>query len=62
MNEESQNQMFEFFNKNGIKNFVGVSDSTIKYFINKRLKTNKIISTRIVYTEVKIKNRFMESL
>jgi len=43
MNEDSQRAVFEFLNKNGIKNFVGVPDSTMKHFINQGLKKNKII-------------------
>lgn len=43
MNEDSQRKVFEFLNKNGIKNFVGVPDSTMKHFINQGLKKNKII-------------------
>jgi len=39
--------MFDFLRKNQIENFVGVPDSTIKYFIDQGLKKKKIlISTR----------------
>ena len=43
MNENSQRLMFEFFNKNGIENFVGLPDSTIKHFIDQGIKKKKII-------------------
>jgi len=39
--------MFEFLLKNNIENFVGVPDSTIKYFIDQGMKKKKIlIATR----------------
>ncbi len=39
--------MFDFLVKNQIKNFIGVPDSTLKYFIDQGLKKRKIlISTR----------------
>lgn len=39
--------MFNFFTKNGIENFIGVPDSTIKYFIAEGIKRRKIlIATR----------------
>lgn len=39
--------MFDFLRKNQIENFIGVPDSTIKYFIDQGLKKKKIlISTR----------------
>ena len=39
--------MFNFLNQNGIENFIGVPDSTMKYFIDEGLKKNKIlIATR----------------
>ena len=43
MNKESQEKMFDHLNKIGITNFVGVPDSTMKYFIDEGLKKNKII-------------------
>ena len=43
MNEDSQKLMFEFFCKHGIKNFVGVPDSTMKHFIKYGIKKKKII-------------------
>ena len=47
MNEESQRNLFNLFLKKGIKNFVGVPDSTMKYFIDEGLKKKKIlIATR----------------
>ena len=39
--------MFNFLSNNGIENFVGVPDSTLKHFIEQGLKKNKIlIATR----------------
>lgn len=43
MKKESQNNMFDFFDKNGIENFIGVPDSTMKHFINQGIEKNKII-------------------
>ena len=43
MNEISQRKVFRYFLKKGIKNFVGVPDSTLKYFIDEAIKTKKII-------------------
>jgi len=42
-----QENIFKFLLKNGIKNFIGVPDSTMKHFISYGIKKNKIIiSTR----------------
>lgn len=39
--------MFDYFQSLGIENFVGVPDSTLKYFLDQGLKKNKIlIATR----------------
>lgn len=47
MKEKSQRQMCDFLKKNGIDNFIGVPDSTMKYFINQAMKKNSLlISTR----------------
>ena len=47
MKESYQNKMFDYLNKMGIENFVGVPDSTMKQFIAHGLKKKKIlISTR----------------
>ena len=45
MKEEIQRKLFNILLKKGKKNFVGVPDSTIKYFINEGLKKKKIIIT-----------------
>ena len=37
--------MFDFFSNNGIENFIGVPDSTLKHFIEQGLKKNKILIT-----------------
>ena len=47
MKEIHQRKMFDYLLKNKIFNFVGVPDSTLKYFIDQGLKRNKIlIATR----------------
>ena len=47
MNEESQRKFFNLLVKNGIENFIGVPDSTMKHFIDEGLKKGKIlIATR----------------
>ena len=47
MNEKIQRKVFQYFYKNKIENFVGVPDSTIKYFIDEGLRYKKIlIATR----------------
>ena len=45
MNEKIQRQIFNILTKKGIKNFVGVPDSTMKYFIDEGLKKEKILIT-----------------
>jgi len=43
MNEKIQRKIFQYFKKNKIKNFVGVPDSTLKYFIDEGLKSKNIL-------------------
>ena len=43
MNEKLQKEIFNFFIKNKIENFVGVPDSTLKHFISEGLKHKKIL-------------------
>ena len=45
MKEESQRRFFNVLLKKGIKNFVGVPDSTMKYFIDEGIKKKKILIT-----------------
>ncbi len=45
MKELTQKQIFDFLFNNGIENFIGVPDSTMKHFIDQGLKKNKIIIT-----------------
>ena len=45
MKELTQNQVFDYLFNNGIENFIGVPDSTMKYFIEQGLKKNKILIT-----------------
>ena len=47
MKEEIQRDIFKILVRKGIENFVGVPDSTMKYFIDEGLKKKKIlIATR----------------
>ena len=47
MKEAVQRKLFDYLVKNKIENFVGVPDSTMKYFIDQGLKKKKIlIATR----------------
>ena len=43
MDEKTQRKIFQYFKKNKIENFVGVPDSTLKYFIDEGLKSKKIL-------------------
>ncbi len=45
MNEKTQREIFHYLKKKKIKNFVGVPDSTLKYFIDEGLKNENIIIT-----------------
>ena len=45
MNEKIQRQIFNILEKKGIKNFIGVPDSTMKHFIDEGLKKEKILIT-----------------
>tara|TARA_Y100000310_G_scaffold178116_1_gene178097 strand:- start:86 stop:574 length:489 start_codon:yes stop_codon:yes gene_type:complete len=40
-----QKKVFNYLLKNGVKNFIGVPDSTMKHFINEGFKKNKILIT-----------------
>ena len=40
-----QKKVFNYLLKNGVKNFIGVPDSTMKHFIDEGLKKNKILIT-----------------
>ena len=43
MKESYQNEMFDYLDKMGIENFVGVPDSTLKKFIQQGINKKKII-------------------
>lgn len=43
MKEESQRKFFDYLTKNGMQNFVGVPDSTLKHFVAQGLKKKCII-------------------
>jgi sulfopyruvate decarboxylase TPP-binding subunit len=41
----TQKKIFDYLVKNKIQNFIGVPDSTLKYFIEQGIKKNKILIT-----------------
>ena len=45
MNEKIQRKIFNNLLNNGLENFIGVPDSTLKYFIDEGIKKKKIIIT-----------------
>ena len=45
MNENAQRSIFHYLKKKKIENFLGVPDSTLKYFINECQKNNNLIIT-----------------
>ena len=45
MKETYQREIFDYLIKNKIENFVGVPDSTMKYFIDQGLKCKKVLIT-----------------
>ena len=45
MNEKIQRKLFGYLQKNGVNNFIGVPDSTMKFFIDEGLRNKKIIIT-----------------
>jgi len=45
LNEIVQKKVFNYLLKNKIQNFIGVPDSTMKYFIEQGFKKNKILIT-----------------
>ena len=45
MKELTQRQIFDYLLNQGIENFIGVPDSTMKYFIKQGFKKNKILIT-----------------
>jgi len=45
MNEKIQRKLFGYLQKKGVDNFIGVPDSTMKFFIDEGLRNKKIIIT-----------------
>lgn len=43
MKADTQEKIFSFFQKNKINNFIGVPDSTLKYFIRYGLQRKKVV-------------------
>ena len=43
MKEVTQRKIFQYFLKNNVENFIGVPDSTLKYFIDEGIKKKNII-------------------
>ena len=73
MNEKIQRQIFNILNKKGIKKFLEIPDSTMKYFIDEglekrpisvllKIEKSSVRSIRLDITLQNIKTRFMKSL
>ncbi len=45
MNEQTQRRIYHYLKKKNIENFIGVPDSTLKYFIDECQKNNNVIIT-----------------
>jgi sulfopyruvate decarboxylase subunit alpha len=45
LNEKTQRELFHYLRKKKIENFIGVPDSTLKYFIDECIKNKNIIIT-----------------
>lgn len=45
MRESIQREIFNYFLRKGVENFVGVPDSTMKYFVDQGLKKKRVIIT-----------------
>ena len=45
MDKKDQTELFNFLLNNGVENFLGVPDSTMKHFINQGLEKKKILIT-----------------
>ena len=45
MNEIHQRRIFDYLVQNKIENFIGVPDSTMKYFIDQGFKRKKVLIT-----------------
>ena len=45
MNEKIQRRLFHYLRKRKVENFVGVPDSTLKYFIDECIKQQNILIT-----------------
>ena len=43
MKEYTQREIFNYFVKKGVENFIGVPDSTMKYFVDQGLKKKRVI-------------------
>lgn len=43
MKESTQREIFNYLTKKGVKNFIGVPDSTMKYFVDQGLKKKQVI-------------------
>jgi hypothetical protein len=70
LNEKIQREVFQHLKKKKIENCIGVTDSTLKHFIDEYQKNNNIIITTGggevtgIVTEVpkRIRNRVMNSI
>jgi len=43
LKEYTQREIFNYFVKKGVENFIGVPDSTMKYFVDQGLKKKRVI-------------------
>jgi len=43
LKEKTQRELFNYFQKNNVENFIGIPDSTMKFFIKQGLKKKKIL-------------------
>ena len=62
MKKLNQERMFNFLANNGIKNFIGVPDSTLKHFIEQGLKKKKILIATREEEAIGIASGFANSL
>jgi len=43
LKEKTQRELFDYFQKNNVENFIGIPDSTMQFFIKQGLKKKKIL-------------------
>ena len=60
MKENIQRNIYDYLQKKGIENFIGVPDSTLKHFVDQGLKKNKIIDQSIKIEDYKKENNILD--